>query len=264
MAILYNEKIGTNHYKVCSAGATLKFYRNGVHHSQFNPNRPLYGCIWDLITLPALYMQEGSIKDVLMLGFGAGAVALKLKLLIEPSQVTGVELDPIHLKIAKEIFKSTDGCEFVIIDAAKWVQKEASASNPKTFDLIIDDIYTEEENIPERGVPFRFEWCKHLARLLNPGGTLVFNIVGWKTHLPHLKTFLSKSIYQKQFPYFKGFRLDSHGNRIVALSGTPFETTILSKKLKDIYHDYPRCRGVHKKYLSFDLTSDKFENLKLS
>ena len=100
MATLWNQTIDGNHYEVRSAGASIRLYRNGVHHSQWNPDRPLCGSVWDLLALPALHRPVGEVERVLVLGFGAGAVARQLRELVAPTTVVGVEMDPVHLTIA--------------------------------------------------------------------------------------------------------------------------------------------------------------------
>ncbi|HKK18504.1 MAG TPA: hypothetical protein VJ952_07465, partial [Opitutales bacterium] len=95
MALLWNHEVEGNLYEVRSAGASLRLYRNGVNHSQWNPDRPLSGSVWDLITLPALHRPKARIRDALMLGFGAGAVARQLCELAGVERLVGVELDPM-------------------------------------------------------------------------------------------------------------------------------------------------------------------------
>ncbi len=248
MAIVWRQTIESNHYEVRSAGATLRLYRNGVNHSQWNPNRPLSGCIWDLIALPALYRPKGSIESVLMLGFGAGTVARKLRELVKPEHIVGIELDPIHLSIADGFFDCTEGCELVAADAVEWVREEAAESDRVQFDMIIDDLYAEEEEMAVRCAPLDLEWCQHLAQLVKPGGMLVFNMIEPRKvpHLPPLKD----ATLQKQFPYAKVFRMEGYENRIAAFSGSPFEGAVFTEQLTEICRRFPRCRGVEKRYVS--------------
>ena len=248
MAIVWSQTIESNHYEVRSAGATLRLYRNGVNHSQWNPNRPLSGCIWDLIALPALYRPKGSIESVLMLGFGAGTVARKLRELVAPEHIIGIELDPIHLSIADGFFDCTEGCELVAADAVEWVQEEAAESDRVQFDMIIDDLYAEEEEMAVRCAPLDLEWCQHLAKLVKPGGMLVFNMIEPRK-VPHLPP-LTNAALRKQFPHAKVFRMEGYENRIAAFSGGPFKVSSFKEQLSEICRRFPRCRGVEKRYIS--------------
>lgn len=248
MAIIWSQTIESNHYEVRSAGATLRLYRNGVNHSQWNPNRPLSGCIWDLIALPALYQPERSIETVLMLGFGAGTVARKLRELLAPKRIVGIERDTIHLSIADGFFDCTEGCELVAADAVEWVHEEAAEPEAAKFDLIIDDLYAEEAGMAMRCAPLDLAWCRQLANLLKPGGMLVFNLIEpcKVSHLPPL----TDSTLRKQFPHAKIFRRQGYENRIAAFSYHPFKTELFKRQLNAICRRYPRCRGVDKRYRS--------------
>jgi predicted membrane-bound spermidine synthase len=247
MAIIWSQTIEANHYEVRSAGATLRLYRNGVNHSQWNPSRPLSGCIWDLIALPALYRPKGSIQSVLMLGFGAGTVARKLRELVAPEQIVGIDLDPIHLSIADGFFECAEGCELVAADAVEWVQEESAEPSRALFDMIIDDLYGEEEAIAMRCAPLDLEWCQDLAKLVKPGGMLVFNMIEPRKvrHLPPM----TDATLRAQFPYAKVFRMAGYENRIVAFSGSALEGSVFNSQLRDILRSYPRCRGVEQRYI---------------
>ena len=108
MAILWQQTIDDNHYEVRTAGGSVRLYRNGVNHSQWNPKRPLSGSIWDLITLPTLHRPLNSLEDVLILGFGAGSVGRQISELVMPERIVGIELDPIHLSIADGFFECSN------------------------------------------------------------------------------------------------------------------------------------------------------------
>ena len=69
MAIVWSRSAGGNQYEVRSAGQSIRLYKNGVFHSQWNPNRPLAGGVWDLLFIPALFADR-QISRVLVLGVG--------------------------------------------------------------------------------------------------------------------------------------------------------------------------------------------------
>lgn len=246
MAIVWSQTIEEHHYEVRTAGATLRLYRNGVNHSQWNPHRPLSGCIWDLIALPALHRPQGEIEKVLMLGFGAGAVANKLRALIAPEQIVGIEMDAIHLSIADGFFECAEGCELVAADAVEWARSEADC---QAYDLIIDDLYSEEDEIPVRCAPLDLDWFNTLASLLRPGGMLVLNSVE-PEKVPHLAP-LKNAKLRTRFPHVKVFRMEGYENRIVAFSERALDVACFQQHLRRIYRQYPRCAGVAKRYVAF-------------
>ncbi len=251
MAILWQQTIEGNHYEVRTAGRSVRLYRNGVNHSQWNPKRPLSGSIWDLITLPTLHRPMNSLEDILILGFGAGSVGRQILELLMPKRIVGVELDPIHLSIADGFFECSSGFDLIAGDAVEWVYKSVEKA---IFDVIIDDLYSEEDGIPLRCVPMNTEWCEALATLLKPGGMLVFNMVEPRK-IKHLPIFKSSKL-KERFTEMMMYRIDGYENRVVAFSELPFEFKYLETQLKRIKKRYPSCRGVEKRYV-------KISNFKL-
>lgn len=245
MAVVWSRNIEGNHYEVRSAGATLRLFRNGVHHSQFNPNRPLGGCIWDLLALPAMHRPQGEIREALVLGFGAGAVGRVLREVVQPERIVGVELDEIHLTIADGFFECSEGCDLIAADAVEWIRHGAEGGR---FDFILDDLYAEEEGMPVRCVPMDLDWCQRLADLLNPGGMLVFNLVE-PEKVPHLPPMKDKTL-SKRFPHVSVFRMEGYENRIVAFSEQALDVNVFQKNMRNACRRFPRCYGVAKGYLS--------------
>ena len=244
MAILWQQTIDGNHYEVRTAGASVRLYRNGVNHSQWNPKRPLAGSIWDLITLPTLHRPFKNLKDVLILGFGAGAVGRQISELVMPERIVGIELDPIHLSIADGFFECSNDCNLIAGDAVEWVHESAEKAS---YDVIIDDLYAEEGDIPVRCVPMDVEWCEALAGLLKPRGMLIFNIIE-PEKIKQLPIFKSPKL-KKRFTETVMYRIDGYENRIIAFSDTPFDSNCLGAQLKRIKKKYPSCRRVEERYV---------------
>ena len=244
MAILWQQTIDGNHYEVRTAGASVRLYRNGVNHSQWNPKRPLAGSIWDLITLPTLHRPFKSLKDVLILGYGAGAVGRQISELVMPERVVGVELDPIHLSIACGFFGCSKDCSLIADDAVEWVYESIERAS---YDVIIDDLYAEEGGIAMRCVPMDVKWCEALAKLLKPRGMLIFNIIE-PEKIKNLPIFRSPKL-KKRFTERVMYRIDGYENRIIAFSDTPFDLNCLGAQLKRIKKKYPSCRRVEKRYV---------------
>ena len=113
MAVIWQKYVNGTKYQVRRAGLTRRLYTNDVCHSEFNPDKLVTGSIWDLLVLPAFFHTPGKIKRVLMLGVGGGASILQLHHLLQPDHITGLELDPVHLDIARRFFNvditSTNG-----------------------------------------------------------------------------------------------------------------------------------------------------------
>ncbi|WP_269523219.1 hypothetical protein [Coraliomargarita parva] len=243
MAIVWQRNIEGNYYEVRTAGATLRLYRNGVNHSQWNPNRPLAGCIWDLITLPALHRPVGSLREICILGFGAGAVGRQMRELIQPDRIVGVDLDEIHLSIADGFFDCAEGCELVAADAVEWVR---SGSCEGQFDYVVDDLYAEENGLPVRCAPLDAEWAESMVSLLKPEGMLVYNLVEPEKvkHLPPFK----RADLRKRFPHAMVCLIEGYENRIVAFSPVELDKDTYKAQLRAICRQYPASYGVGRRY----------------
>lgn len=164
-------------YEVRQAGKSLRLYTNGVLHSQYNPERAVTRSVWDLLTLPALFLPEDHIQRVLVLGVGGGAVLHQLKRWVKPGLIVGVELNGVHLQVATQYFDLNDpGIVLYEDDAVAWLNRYQGPP----FDLIIDDLYGHDDGEPIRAVPLTEKWCNKLIQHLAHDGVLIVNTVSWK------------------------------------------------------------------------------------
>lgn len=174
MALLWQKRVGSNHYQVRSHGASVRLYSNGVFHSQWNPRDPLKGSLWELLLLPAFFLPERQIRSVLLLGVGGGALIRLLQRFVEPDRIVGVDLDATHLQVARRYFGVRD-TELVRADARDFVEGQLRSKEPGSFDLVIDDLFGHGSGEAERTVVADSGWCENLLRLLSPDGLLIGN-----------------------------------------------------------------------------------------
>jgi spermidine synthase len=172
MALLWRKQAAGKTYEVRRAGNSLRLYTDGTFHSQYNPNSPLNGSIWDLLLLPSLFLPDKP-QRVLVLGVGGGAIIRQLHQLVQPAEIVGIELDPIHLQIAKRHFGLARKAQVRVIaaDAIAWLHSYRG----RKFDLIVDDLFSENGSNPQRAVAVDSCWGETLFAHLNPGGALVVN-----------------------------------------------------------------------------------------
>lgn len=171
MALLWQEQTKDVDYQLRSAGRSLRLYSNGVLHSQYNPNSPLGGGVWDLLTLSALFNVK-PFAQILVLGVGGGAVIGQLKQLLPEVSIIGVDLDPQHLHIAKHHFGIRGaGITLIEADAESWLNHYRG---PK-FDLIIDDLFGHFNGEPWRAFEVNSDWASLLLRHLAIDGALAIN-----------------------------------------------------------------------------------------
>jgi spermidine synthase len=172
MAILWQKRSNGALYEVRSAGRTRRLYTDGIFHSQFNPANPVTGSVWDLLLLPAFFHRPEALRRVLVLGVGGGAVVRQLLHFIRPETVVGVELEPLHLQVARRFFGlRRKGVALHCADARAWVH---SYGGPP-FDLVIEDLFGGLNGEPVRAIAADTAWFDALGRLLALDGTLVMN-----------------------------------------------------------------------------------------
>ena len=97
MTTLWEHTEGGTLYSVRQSGASIRLYSNRVFHSQWNPNKPFAGGVWDCLSLPALYRPIDSLPRILLLGVGGGAVIRQLQELCDFAQLVAVEIDEQHI-----------------------------------------------------------------------------------------------------------------------------------------------------------------------
>ncbi|WGL17311.1 methyltransferase domain-containing protein [Microbulbifer bruguierae] len=174
MALIWHKQVGTSRYEVRTHGASVRLYSNGVFHSQWNPIDPLKGSLWELLLLPAFFLPAGEVQRVLILGVGGGALIRLLQRYIGPGHITGVDIDPHHLTVARRYF-GVRGVNLVCADAREYIDRLNAQSEYEPFDLVVDDLFGHCDGVAERGVEAELSWCEGLLDLLAPGGIVVGN-----------------------------------------------------------------------------------------
>ncbi|MCW8840313.1 MAG: hypothetical protein OQK96_04985, partial [Gammaproteobacteria bacterium] len=200
-------------------------YTNGVFHSQYNPNNPVTGSVWDLLMLPAFFAPQ-RIRRVLVLGVGGGAVIRQLNHFLRPELIVGVELNPVHLEVARDYFDvEARNVALHQADAILWLRQYRG----EPFDLIIEDLFSDNGGDPQRVIEADAPWLRLLLKRLSPQGVLVINF-GSQTELRCSAWFTEPAIRSK-FP--SAFRLTTplYENVIGAFLRQPVEGRVLRQKL---------------------------------
>ncbi len=141
MTVVWDKHVDGVRYQVRTAGRTHRLYTNGVFHSQYNPANPVTGHVWDLLMVPAFFRAIGSVRRVLVLGVGGGAVIGLLRRFVVPDAIVGVELNPLHLFVARRFFGvGQQAARLVQADAVRWARDYPGPP----FDMIVDDLFGEQ------------------------------------------------------------------------------------------------------------------------
>ena len=172
MAVIWQKISDDTRYEVRTAGRTTRLYTNGVLHTQLNSDQAVTGGVWDALFLPALFYPPGAVRRILVLGVGGGAVINLLLRFIMPEQIVGVDLDAVHLAVARRFFGLRDPrVSLHQADASQWLVQYRGPP----FDMIIDDLFGGRAGEPVRAIPADTRWMVSLLSHLTPRGVLVAN-----------------------------------------------------------------------------------------
>lgn len=229
MAILWEKNLNGTRYEVRTAGKTHRLYTNGVFHSQYHPGRATTGGIWDLLMLPAFFLAPHKIQRVLVLGVGGGAVIRQLHSYVQPERIIGVELNPVHLEVARRFFGVDDKiAELHQAEAVEWLEHYEGPP----FDMIIEDLFGEYKGEPVRAVKADIRWCNILSHHLARDGVLVMNFIDFAEM--RQSECLNKQHLAKRFKSAFQFTLPLYENVIVALLKTEADSRTLHKHLRKV------------------------------
>ncbi|MFL0799313.1 MAG: class I SAM-dependent methyltransferase [Agarilytica sp.] len=219
MAIIWQKKHGGNLYEVRKAGNSLRLYTDGIFHSQWNPRRPLAGHLWDLLFLPALFHERvWNLEECILLGLGGGAVVNMLNTFARVKHITAVDLDPIHLHVAKRYFiEDNKNVSLIKNDARVFVERLAANKHAhEKADIIIDDLFYgvdseggSKHRDAVRAIDVDEAWLSVLSRSLHADGILVTNFESESQMRQALKSKLLKSAGFVSRVYFRHPRYEN-------------------------------------------------------
>lgn len=209
MATIWQKTLNGTCYEIRKAGNSIRLYTDGVFHSQYNPDHPVTRSVWDLLMLPAFFYSTGSIKRVLVLGVGGGSVLQLLHNFVQPEVMIGIELNPVHIRVAKRFF----GVDKTVAtlhaaDAISWMEKYQGPP----FDMIIDDLFGEVDGEGVRPVALNSKWLGLLNRHLTKKGLIVANTTDVKT--------------LKQSAYFSNQRINQSFKSVFRMSIPQLENIV--------------------------------------
>lgn len=221
----------------------MRLYKDRVFHSQWNKHRPMSNGVWDLLFLPALLLPEPSVKRVLLLGVGGGAVINQFTHLLSPDRVVGVELDPVHIQVARRFFGvKHESVTLHHADAIAWLKSYRG----EKFDMVIEDLFTEKVGEPVRVATADQAWFRVLKRHLRPGGALVINFEDAAQMRASGAAYQSTLNGKPDIRY--QFNQPSYGNSVCAFMGDTVSPAMLRSRLDNLLTNYPACRGKSQKF----------------
>lgn len=169
----------SKHSSAVSGTLELTF-RNGQLVLDTQNTNYSYGTVGYLLYYGLKQIGIGNIRamqHILVLGVAGGSV---LKTLVNRigycGKLTGVEIDPDIVQIAKQYFQidHLPNLQLVIADAQQFVQ-----NTTERYDLIIVDIF-QDNQMPD--FLFTDTFVAHLMQLLRPQGTVLMNTLCLTDH----------------------------------------------------------------------------------
>lgn len=135
---------------------------------------------------PGLSSKSRSFRvgQVLILGLGGGTAARLVAKLWPEAKMTGVEIDPIMIRLGKKYFDLDRFEQLTIVqaDAFEWVKDQRD-----TFDLVLVDMYLGEL-IPEQSEQPKF--LQDLQSILATPGKVIFNRLFYDQHRQTAEAFV--------------------------------------------------------------------------
>jgi len=177
--ILYQGKSEYATFKVLKKRGVINLISGGKYlQSSYRPGKKPVGTVWDyFLTGPLFAPDPNEVKDVCILGLGAGVAVKLLNQFYKIERIVGVEIDKVVVDLGKKFFDlNDDNLEIHIQDAAEYVKKSS-----ERFDLIIIDTFHGKDVDPRCSCP---EFYSDVIKLLKPGGVVLVNRVDTKRPPP--------------------------------------------------------------------------------
>ncbi|RME13772.1 MAG: spermine synthase [Ardenticatenia bacterium] len=142
-------------------------------HSIYHPERLFTQRLWDyFVALPAFAAQPKPLDESRswgIIGLAGGTAARLITATYGPDPITGVELDPKVVDVARTYFAmNMPNLDVVVLDGRAWL-----AQTPNTYDLLIVDAYRQPY------IPFELttvEFFQAARRHLTPDGVIAVNV----------------------------------------------------------------------------------------
>jgi len=162
---------GAGRTEVRVRGGRRELRVDGTYASSWKPGSDTTGSVWDAIAAGILALPPARRRNVLLLGLGGGSAARIVRAVAPEARITGVEIDPDVVALARRWFDlDALGVNVVIADAREFLVRTRAR-----YDAILEDCFIgpEDELAKPEGIPEPA--FTRAASRLRPGGVLVSN-----------------------------------------------------------------------------------------
>lgn len=145
----------------------------GATFACWHPEHLLTGYSWDAITAGCFLVPSGPPRSILILGLGGGTVSRQLRHLAPEASITGIEIDPEVLRLARRYMDlDHQGLEVIEGDAYAFLRE-----TERRFDVIVDDVYLTGATDVWRPDDLTGGGLDLVASRLRPGGLALANFI---------------------------------------------------------------------------------------
>ena len=211
--------------KVLQNRGTISLISGGKFvQSSYRPGQRPLGTVWDYFLVAPLFAPNpDEVKEVCILGLGAGVAVKLLNSVYKIERIVGVEIDEVVVDLGRRFFDLNDSnLEVRLQDAAEYV-KESS----RKFDLILIDTFKDDE--VDSGCSC-LEFYSNAVKLLKPGGIVLVNRAKTKEQEKTNKDF------RREFPrlFSQGYGLAVKNNIFYLGLQKPLEKREIIERIKGL------------------------------
>ena len=170
-------------------------------------------------------------QDALIIGLAGGTTARQLTAAFGPIPITGVEIDPSIVEVARNYF-GLDGLANLSVDVEDG--RYALRTSQSEFDLIGIDAYRQPY------IPFQLttrEFFQEVQSHLRPDGVAVINAGRTQTDF-RLVNALATTL-RDVFPYVLAVDVGRYNNTMLIASDSPLATSALTEHVEALSADSP-------------------------
>lgn len=234
--LLHEEESAYNYIQVVDEDGARELILNEGRavHSIYHPDQLLTGGPWDYFMVAPFLVENASEpvpQDALIIGLAGGTAARQLSAAFGPLPITGVEIDPAIVDVARRYF-GLDELPNVTVEVEDG--RYALRTSQTTFDVIGIDAYRQPY------IPFQLttrEFFQEVQAHLRPEGVAVINAGRTQTDF-RLVDALAATL-RDVFPHVLAVDVGRYNNTMLIASDAPLSVSALPRNLAGLPSDSP-------------------------
>lgn len=234
--LLHEEESAYNYIQVVDENGAHELILNEGRavHSIYNPAELLTGGPWDYFMAAPLLVTDAANpapQDAMIIGLAGGTTARQLTAAFGPIPITGVEIDPSIVEVARNYFGLDELANLSVeVEDGRYALRTSRSE----FDLIGIDAYRQPY------IPFQLttrEFFQEVQSHLRPEGVAVINAGRTQTDF-RLVNALASTL-RDVFPYVLAVDVGRYNNTMLIASDSPLSVDSLAKHVAELPADSP-------------------------